>query len=363
MNTFLIRNLLDKAILLGLCFTILLNQAYQSEMVIFVLATIVLSVLLWVTKKPKFSFFGILFLMIATVKWQEYAYFVPVLLYDGMMDERKEVSILNSGLILVFFLYSSAYPNSLKFYIILLCALAGYLAFLTVKDYSLRKDYLWLEQEKDENNFTFETENSELIKQQEIKVNLELSNERNRIARDIHDNVGHLLSSALLQTGALKAINQEEKLAVPLNQLQETITEGMNSIRDSVHDLYDESLSLSLACQNILLNFTFCEVEIAGVFPESISKEYKLACIMLIKEALANVMKHSNADKVTIGFMNHPGFYKLTIEDNGTQNKEKTPSEIGIGLIGMQERMEKLKGRLSYQQKEKSFSLIAILPK
>ncbi|WP_206912228.1 hypothetical protein IGL98_001282 [Enterococcus sp. DIV0840] len=308
MNKFVIRNLFDKAFLLGLCLLLLLNQTYQSEMVIFVLVTIVLSIILWVIKEPKLSILGILILLLAATKWPEYAYFVPILFYDGRMDEGKNMTIINSGLILIFLLYSSNYSNNLKLSILLLCGLSAYLAFLTLKDTGLHNDYLVLNEEKYENSFIFESQNSELIKKQEIKINLEFSNERNRIARDIHDNVGHLLSSALLQTGALKAINQDEKMLIPLNQLQETITQGMNSIRDSVHDLHDESLSLSLACENILQNFTFCEVELKGTFSEYISKEYKLACIMLIKESLANVMKHSNADKVTIHFQNHPVF-------------------------------------------------------
>lgn len=363
MDKFVMRNLFDKLFLVGLCLIILLTATYQNEMIIFLLVTIAFDMLIWVFREPKFSFLTILILLIAATWWPEYLYFIPILFYDGMMDKGKTISILNSGLIIIFLLNSSNYTNSLKGYIMLLCVLAGYFAIYATKDLSLKNAYFLLEEEKQENRFTLETQNAELIKQQEIKVNLELSNERNRIARDIHDNVGHLLSSALLQTGALKAINQEEKLSLPLNQLQETITEGMNSIRDSVHDLHDESLSLALACQNILQSFTFCEVEVLGAFSEKISKEYKLACIMLIKESLANVMKHSDADKVIIDFQNHPGFYKLTIEDNGLQNKNKNPNEIGIGLVGMQERMEKLGGRLSYCRKEIGFSVLAILPK
>lgn len=359
MNKCLPRSVFDKTVLLGLCMLILLKQDYQSEMVIFVLMTIVLSVAVQVVKDLKISILGILILLFAATKWPEYAYFVPILFYDGMMNCGKKMMIVTSGLIFIFLLWRNDYSYSLKLNILMLCGLAGYLAFLAFKDHLLREDYRLLEKEKNEKNFTLEAQNSELIKQQEIKVNLERSNERNRIARDIHDTVGHLLSSALLQTG----VNHEEKLTRPLNQLQETITQGMNSIRDSVHDLHDESLSLSLACQNIIQNFTFCEVKISGTFSEYISKEYKLACIMLIKESLANVMKHSNADKVTIRFQTHPGFHKLTIEDNGTQNIDKKPNEIGIGLIGMQERMEKLGGRLSCRRKEVGFSVLAILPK
>lgn len=52
-------------------------------------------------------------------------------------------------------------------------------------------------------------QNKALALSQETQLALQIVEERNRIARDIHDNVGHLLSSAILQIGALEMINQE----------------------------------------------------------------------------------------------------------------------------------------------------------
>ena len=54
--------------------------------------------------------------------------------------------------------------------------------------------------------------NKNLLIQQEQEVRIATLNERNRIAREIHDNVGHLLSSALLQIGAIQAIFTQEEL-------------------------------------------------------------------------------------------------------------------------------------------------------
>ncbi len=65
---------------------------------------------------------------------------------------------------------------------------------------------------------------------QETQLALQIVEERNRIARDIHDNVGHLLSSAILQIGALEMINQEPKLKEPLENLSATVhTDGSDS--------------------------------------------------------------------------------------------------------------------------------------
>ena len=64
--------------------------------------------------------------------------------------------------------------------------------------------------------------------------------ERNRIAREIHDNVGHMLSRAILQMGALSTVYEEEPLHGQLLKVNDTLNLAMNNIRESVHDLHDD---------------------------------------------------------------------------------------------------------------------------
>ena len=54
--------------------------------------------------------------------------------------------------------------------------------------------------------------------------------ERNRIAREIHDHVGHMLSRSILQLGAILAINKDEKLDIPLRGLKDSLDTAMNNI-------------------------------------------------------------------------------------------------------------------------------------
>jgi signal transduction histidine kinase len=100
---------------------------------------------------------------------------------------------------------------------------------------------------------------SELLENQDIELNLATLNERNRIAREIHDNVGHLLSSAILQAGALLTINHDEKTRDNLETLNDTLSQAMDSIRASVHKLYDESIDLDAQVKELVKKFTFCE--------------------------------------------------------------------------------------------------------
>lgn len=90
---------------------------------------------------------------------------------------------------------------------------------------------------------------------QDYEIHLATLQERNRIAREIHDNVGHMLSRAILQMGALQTIHREEPLHGQLMQINDTLGEAMNSIRESVHDLHNESLDLKQALFDICKEF------------------------------------------------------------------------------------------------------------
>ena len=76
-----------------------------------------------------------------------------------------------------------------------------------------------------------EEKNRELIERQDYEIRLATLNERGRIAREIHDHVGHLLSRSILQIGALMvtASNEEEK--ENLSTLHETLSQAMDRIR------------------------------------------------------------------------------------------------------------------------------------
>ena len=91
-----------------------------------------------------------------------------------------------------------------------------------------------------------------------------MADERNQIARDIHDNVGHLLSSSIIQLGAIEILNQDSKLTHHLTELNNTINMAMDSIRDSVHGIQRKSLTLDQAMSPIIADFSFCELKIEG---------------------------------------------------------------------------------------------------
>ena len=200
----------------------------------------------------------------------------------------------------------------------------------------------------------------ELNSNQDTQIQVAILNERNRIAREIHDNIGHLLSSAILQIGAVMTITKEDKTISLLKTIQNTLDTGMNSIRESVHNLYDESFDLKAKLFEITNDFLFCELgfEYDINFQPGIEIKYSVICI--IKEALSNVARHSDATKVNISFKEYPSFYQLKIEDNGHSSSIKHSD--GIGLKSIKQRVQVLQGICNITN-EKGFKIFISVPK
>lgn len=204
-------------------------------------------------------------------------------------------------------------------------------------------------------------QNLRLAQAQDNEIHLATLKERNRIAREIHDNVGHMLTRSLLQSGALIVINKDEQLREPLESLKATLDSAMTSIRESVHDLHDDSIDLKKVIEDSIKTvdsrFTVtldCDVS------EYMAGNVKLCMIGVIKEGLSNAVKHSTGDKISIIVREHPAFYQLMLEDNGSCSEIK---ESGIGLKNMRDRVEALKGRISFTPSAEGFKIFVSIPK
>ena len=189
--------------------------------------------------------------------------------------------------------------------------------------------------------------NRNLLEKQDNEIYLATLKERNRIAREIHDNVGHMLSRSILQMGALLVSHSEEPLHGQLSSVNDTLGQAMTSIRESVHDLHDDSVDLRLSVGEILKpmrqKYT---VQLDYDMTKAVPRAVKYCFLGAVKEAMSNVIKHSDATRIEITLREHPVFYQLKIRDNGTGNQRKAQSEKpeGIGLLNMRNRVEALGG-------------------
>ena len=115
-----------------------------------------------------------------------------------------------------------------------------------------------------------------MIEKQDYEIYTATLQERNRIAREIHDNVGHLLSRCILIVGAMKIVNEDKKLSSSIEQLEESLNTAMTSVRESVHDLHDEAVNLEEVEKSLVREFTFCSVQMVYDMTREVPREVKI---------------------------------------------------------------------------------------
>ena len=205
--------------------------------------------------------------------------------------------------------------------------------------------------------------NRNLVEKQNDEIYLVTLKERNRIAREIHDNVGHILSRSLLQTGAAQATNKDANLSSHLSGLKDTLSLAMDAIRESVHGLKGESIDLAESMRKMTEGLNY-KINIDYDIGSNVPNELKYCFLAVLKEALTNIARHSDADHIRISVIEHPAIYQLVIQDNGTKKPplESKFKNDGMGLVGMEERVGALNGRFlaSYQN---GFRIFISVPK
>ena len=169
--------------------------------------------------------------------------FLPLIVFDACY--RKEPLPLLAAVPAFFVIRPQ---TSLLVLILIGCVLAAMLALALSWVLHLREELQQVRDDADSGTRQASLEKKELTAQQDAEIEAATLQERNRIAREIHDNVGHMLSRAILLTGALQTVNKNEELYEPLQKLNASLNDAMNSIRESVHDLYDDSLAPSSCC-------------------------------------------------------------------------------------------------------------------
>ena len=351
--------ILDKGILFGLGAVLLFQrQDFVIPVVVLLTALIFSSFSLYLTDAKILGILWMGYLVLCVIR-PRILCFLPLLLYDSMWYS------FYWGLAGVLFYYPAReiYTGWMSMLWLLTAFLAVYMAYKSEKNDRLDADIIHLRDTDTELKLVMEQRNRELLEKQDNEIYLATLRERNRIAREIHDNVGHMLSRSILQVGALATICKEETIRQQLAGINDTLNQAMNSIRESVHDLHDDAIDLRQAAYEAVKDMRKnYDVHIEYDMSAHIPRNVKYCFIAIVKEGMSNIIKHSNADKVDIIFREHPGFYQLCIEDNGSVSHSVEESDHGIGISNMRERVEALGGTLNIRQKN-GFRIFATVRK
>ena len=295
----------------------------------------------------------------------EFAPFVGLTLYAGIykyLGDRKYLVILSIFSVVPTIYSGIVVPDASALIWALMLFLAFYMAW---KSHVLKKQNEEMKHIRDdaaEHNAMLAEKNKYLTTNQEKEIHIATLSERNRIAREIHDNVGHLLSRSILQLGAIMAIHKNEPVSGQLEPLKETLDNAMNNIRESVHDLHKESFDIKDAAKRLLEECKDYETSLDCDISMDADKEIKYAFLTILKEALTNVQKHSNATRVKVVLTELEEYYQMMVEDNGTGQVNVYNPAGGIGLRNMEERVRALGGIITFSG-EQGFRIFISVPK
>lgn len=185
--------------------------------------------------------------------------------------------------------------------------------------------------------------------------------ERNRIAREIHDTVGHSIAGILLQLQAAQKLRSRdaERSDSLLTDSIDRLSEALDVMRNTVHNIRPgNSMGLEYI-EGIINNFNYCTVNFkhSGDF-NSLPANVMETISSDIKEALTNAYKYSKATAIEIKIDVRDSRVRVYIKDNG----EGCPNlKEGFGLLGIRERIKNLGGTVSFSG-ENGFMIVYIIP-
>lgn len=195
--------------------------------------------------------------------------------------------------------------------------------------------------------------------------------ERNRVAREIHDNLGHYLTVVNVQIEAARAVmaRSPDRAQDALGKAQTLTQEGLTAVRQSVTALREsplENQTLAEALNKLVAESRetglVTELTIEGS-PASRDPKIELTLLRAAQEGLTNVRKHARASRVDIMLRHTPTETVLSVKDNGVGTAAADETNNSFGLIGIRERVQLLQGQMVIETApQEGFQFIITLP-
>lgn len=352
--------LFDKSIVLACCIAAALGLAVDARLVAAFCLGVIITALAEIAqgeRASRASEAGSYAYVIVAVFVPPFMPFAPLAFYDIARRVRREHAWPALGIVIAFAfafaLVAGLRTGALTTRTLLLTAILSVAATLL----SLRTAQLEREQERmrrtrdqlQERALALEARNRDLADRQDYEVELATLAERARIAREIHDNVGHQLTRASLQTEALRVVHANEPgVAADFADVKRTVDEALQLVRSSVHALNDNAANLSVQLERIVEDTRSDggpQIELE-VLAEHAPANVVNCFTAVLREALSNTMRHAHAQNVTVRCMEHPSFYQLIVTDDGEGGIRAGGRGVaeGMGLGSMRERVEALGG-------------------
>lgn len=193
--------------------------------------------------------------------------------------------------------------------------------------------------------------------------------ERMRIAREVHDGVGHSLTRLIYQVAALMLVHRDDAgIVSELGELRSGLDETMAAMRTSVHALDDHAMDLRSELRKLAERSSpHTQVRVDFGLRDMPDAATTRCLVAVTREALTNAERHAHAHAITIRMREFPGLWQLTIENDGDMPRGPSDagelSEEGLGLRSMRERVESLGGTFRTSFDTHRFQVFASIPR
>ena len=296
----------------------------------------------------------------------------PLAVYDlarlAALGTRRQRAVAAVGCAPFLVAVAGRAPKEPVLDFVVVCALAALLALRTYQEETTRTTLHATRDDLREKVLTLQDTNARLLQAQDHESRAAVLSERTRIAREIHDGVGHLLTRLLLQVKALQVTHRDEPAVVTdLTTVDAGLDEALDSMRRSVHALSDEGEDLATS-----LNLLGSRCGIARVHIDCSAEAEPLPaverCVVaVVREALTNAARHGGAHSARVAVTDYPAFWQVTVDNDGVVPVEDEPAvdgcgSAGLGLRSMTERVEALGGRVRITPRPR-FTVFATIPK
>jgi two-component system, NarL family, sensor histidine kinase DesK len=194
---------------------------------------------------------------------------------------------------------------------------------------------------------------------QEENVALAAVAERERIARDLHDVLGHTLSVIVLKAELAGRLieSDPQRAAREMADVERTARTALSEVREAIGGYRSQGLTSEMEQARKTLQSAGVALSCESPVPQLNASEETVLCLT-VREAVTNIVRHAKATQCRIRFTrSEDGFHSLLITDDGAQPKIRE----GNGLRGMRERVQSLGGRLSITA-EPGVTLLIELP-
>ncbi len=208
---------------------------------------------------------------------------------------------------------------------------------------------------------------TELLKEEEKRTLAILEseeNERQRLARELHDGVGQLLSATKLNLSTIE-LNEKNKLQNSIDILDESIKEIRNISHNMVPDILNQQ-GLQIAIDNFIqkinqTNKIQLYFECNGFLESSLNSTEKLMLYRIVQEAVQNTLKYAQASEMQIQLSADEQEISLLLQDNGKGFDIDNLKEYnGIGIRNMKLRTDYLKGNFEIESSPKNGTIIIV---